>query len=201
MAINMHSPPDPNPKNLPLYPGGTRAWSNPLFGCFSDFGTCRFPGSCSSRLGLTFSPSVIGLAATFCPCFLFSKINSRLNHLIYRGSPHPYGGDGRGHCVSYSCTWCFGIPCIMQVRLSLITGFRYWRSYSLPRRFNEGASVTATTSTVLFVATTSPPVVATFVTSSRGLVRSNSRRALSADRSIEFSFPIVYSPVLHRDRG
>ena len=61
--------------------------------------------------------------------------------------------------------------------------------------------MTATTSVVLSVATTSLPVVATFVTSSKGLMRSNSKRVLSAGRSIEFSYLIVCSPVLYRDRS
>ena len=43
MALTIMYPPlNPNPKNVPSNPDGTRGWSNPLFGCFGDLGTCRF---------------------------------------------------------------------------------------------------------------------------------------------------------------
>ncbi|KAF9783357.1 PLAC8 family-domain-containing protein [Thelephora terrestris] len=84
-----------NTKNLPLDSSGRRGWSHSLFGCFSDCGTC--------------------LTAVFCPCIVYSKISTRLDHLNKNGSPHPSGGDAcGGSCIGYTATCCIGVSCILQ---------------------------------------------------------------------------------------
>jgi len=52
---------------------GRGEWSNGLFSCLGDAGTC--------------------LLATFAPCMLYSKNRSRLVHLEQQGYAHPSGGD------------------------------------------------------------------------------------------------------------
>lgn len=62
-----------NALNKPVKPSGQRDWSFGTFDCFSACGTCVF--------------------AWFCPCFVYGKNSSRLNHLNTQGTPHPAGGD------------------------------------------------------------------------------------------------------------
>lgn len=112
----MQITPHTNPKSLPLDSHGKRGWSNSLFGCFSDCGTCRF-----SQIVFVFhgrgSPFVTGLTAAFCPCIVYSKINTRLSHLSNRGSPHSSGGDACGGV-------CFGYMPSLVALVSLV----FWRS-------------------------------------------------------------------------
>ena len=76
------------------------------------------------------SPSVLGLTATFCPCIVYSKINTRLGHLSNHGSPHPSGGDACGcACIGYAVTCWIGVSCILQVRLFLVIHFSFRGTY------------------------------------------------------------------------
>ena len=174
-----------NPKNLPLDSDGKRGWTHSFFGCFDDCGTCRFP--LAAFVLVEPHPPVPGLTATFCPCIVYSKISSRLDHLSNRGSPHPSGGDAcSGACVGYAATCYCGISCILQVRFHVITNSSRRKTQPPHRRSNEGGLVVATTSPVTVVLTASLPVAATFATSSRSLVRSKLRRGLMRNRLIEF---------------
>lgn len=60
-----------------------------------------------------------GLIATFFPCIVYAQNKRRYEHLN-RGKPDPErGGSGfNGDCLMHGCiTCCFGIGCVLQVRL------------------------------------------------------------------------------------
>ncbi|KAF9783344.1 PLAC8-domain-containing protein [Thelephora terrestris] len=95
-----------NADNMPLDADGKRDWSNSLFGCFSDCGTCCI--------------------ATFCPCIVYSQITSRLDHLATRGSPHPSGGEVfTSECLGYAVTRILGVSCLLQMGQRSSTRGRY----------------------------------------------------------------------------
>ncbi|KAM6492053.1 PLAC8 family domain containing protein [Amanita muscaria] len=73
-----------NVKNLP-FTNGTREWSNGLFDCFGDCGTC--------------------VHAWFCPCMVYSKNKHRVEYLNQNGRPDPdSGGSGvDGDCAMHCC--------------------------------------------------------------------------------------------------
>ncbi|KZT35806.1 PLAC8-domain-containing protein [Sistotremastrum suecicum HHB10207 ss-3] len=62
-----------NPKALPFNEKGTRKWSNGLFGCFDDIGTC--------------------CTACWLPCVTYAQNRSRLNYIQANGARHPTGGE------------------------------------------------------------------------------------------------------------
>ncbi len=67
----------------------------------------------------------IGLIATFFPCIVYAQNKQRYEHLA-RGQPDPErGGSGlNGDCLLHGCiTCCFGIGCVLQVRLRTFASF------------------------------------------------------------------------------
>ena len=78
-----------NPKNLSVESNDKRTWS--------------------------YSLRMLRLTATFGSCIMCSKVNSRLNHLAYRGSPHPSGGESCGvSCLCYVLACCRHICDLVQ---------------------------------------------------------------------------------------
>ena len=85
---------------------------------------CLLDHVCFGRTSL----SVSGLTALFCPCIVYSRVNSRLNHLAFRGSPHPEGGDSFGPpCLCYAATCICGGAFCLQVR-PVVTDPSCWRA-------------------------------------------------------------------------
>ena len=186
MQIASHT----NPKNIPLDSHGKRGWSNSLFGCFSDCGTCRFSRASFGSNGRT-SPSILGLTAVFCPCIAHSLVHTRFDHLSKHGSPHPSGGDACGSaCFLYAITSCIGVSCILQVRLFVVTDFGRRGTQALYSALNEATLVIDTTSLVTLAPTASSPAAAMFAASSKSPVRSSLRRTLMGNRPIKFSYPL-----------
>ncbi|KDR71290.1 hypothetical protein GALMADRAFT_127188 [Galerina marginata CBS 339.88] len=70
-----------NVKNLPVSVDG-REWSEGLFGCFGDVGTC--------------------ILACFCPCVVYNNVRHRYTRLTATGSSNPHRTEHGGVC-SPSC--------------------------------------------------------------------------------------------------
>lgn len=104
-----------NVKNLPVEADG-REWSNGLFDCFADAGTCEH---IFLRLHIQFLTSTIGLVAWCFPCVIYSKNLKRYEHLNTKGIPDPENGGGifNGDCVTHGCLTLCGCGWVMQVGL------------------------------------------------------------------------------------
>ncbi|KAM6492054.1 hypothetical protein JOM56_011778 [Amanita muscaria] len=121
--------PHQNVKNLP-FTDGKREWSNGLFDCFGDCGTC--------------------VHAWFCPCMVYSKNKHRVEYLNQNGRPDPdSGGSGvDGDCAMHCClTVLFNGGFILQVCTLFYTrGSSKLQLTSLVRCPIEALFVTGTTS-------------------------------------------------------
>jgi len=86
-----------NARNKPFNQAGEREWSNGLCDYFGACGTCCL--------------------GAWCPCILFSKNKSRLQHLERDGTPEPHGGEGVGaDCMIYCClTSLTGFGWVLQI--------------------------------------------------------------------------------------
>ncbi|KAF5383065.1 hypothetical protein D9615_004825 [Tricholomella constricta] len=86
-----------NAKNLPVDREG-REWSNGLFDCCNDAGTC--------------------VLSWFCPCVVYSRNRRRLEHLEGKGTPDPeQGGCFSGACWVHCCAgWTLQIESRAKVR-------------------------------------------------------------------------------------
>jgi len=85
-----------NAKNLPMDAAG-REWSNDLFDC------CNEPGTC--------------VMSWFCPCVVYAQNKQRYEHLNAKGTPDPeLGGSGcNGDCMVHGfITGCCGMGWILQ---------------------------------------------------------------------------------------
>ncbi|KAF8993641.1 PLAC8 family-domain-containing protein [Cyathus striatus] len=84
-----------NVKNLPVE-GNGREWSNGLFSCCDDSGTC--------------------MMACFCPCVVHSQVKHRYEHLESKGYPDPEHGGGfcGGDCMAHACLTYCGIGFFLQ---------------------------------------------------------------------------------------
>jgi len=95
-----------NAMSKPVNANGQRDWSFGVFDCFSACGTCVF--------------------AWCCPCLVFGKNVSRLDHLQIQGRPHPSGGDMvNGDCVTYGALLYCGCPCLVHMGKRGATRGRY----------------------------------------------------------------------------
>jgi hypothetical protein len=132
-----------------------------------------------------------GLTAAFCPCIVYSKISTRLDHLNKSGSPHPSGGDAcGGSCIGYAATCCIGVACILQVRVSVSAGFNRRMAQPFRRQFNEATPVADTTSLVTVAPISLLHAAAMFATLSKSLVKLSSRRTVTGNSRINlYSFP------------
>ncbi|KDR66535.1 hypothetical protein GALMADRAFT_80634 [Galerina marginata CBS 339.88] len=85
-----------NAKNLPVGADG-REWSEGLFGCCSDAGTC--------------------IVACFCPCIVYSKVKHRYEHLNAKGYPDPEHGGGvcSSDCMIHGLVSYCGFGFLMQM--------------------------------------------------------------------------------------
>ncbi|KAF5383066.1 hypothetical protein D9615_004826 [Tricholomella constricta] len=85
-----------NAKNLPI-DGEGRQWSNGLFDCCNDAGTC--------------------VLSWFCPCVVYGQNKQRLDHLQGKGTPDPeHGGCSSGDCCIHGLiTGCCGAGWILQI--------------------------------------------------------------------------------------
>jgi len=80
----------------PINEQGQRDWSNNFWSCAEALPTCLF--------------------GHFCPCILYSKNKTRMQHLAETGAPHPEGGEAVGiDCAIYcGLTVCTGFAWILQ---------------------------------------------------------------------------------------
>lgn len=104
-----------NAKNLPVEAGG-REWSNGLFDCCDDAGTCKSLIFSYEFLYSTYF--IVGVLAWCCPCVVYSQNKRRLEHLSQKGYPDPeHGGCSSGDCFVHGLiTGCCGLGWILQVR-------------------------------------------------------------------------------------
>ncbi|TDL24553.1 PLAC8-domain-containing protein [Rickenella mellea] len=85
-----------NAKGIPYGADGNREWSNGLFGCFDDCGTC--------------------LLSWCCPCIVYAQNKSRYEHLDRQNGPHPSGGDScNGDCFIHGCLTFWGCGWVLQM--------------------------------------------------------------------------------------
>ncbi|KAF9511963.1 hypothetical protein BS47DRAFT_1346128 [Hydnum rufescens UP504] len=83
-----------NSFNKPFSYNGHRDWSYGGCSCLSAPGTC--------------------LCACCFPCCTYAKTQSRVNHLMHQGIPHPSHGDScTGDCCSYGILLFLGCPCFL----------------------------------------------------------------------------------------
>ena len=68
-----------NPRNLPLDAEGKRGWSNSLFDCFSDCGTCMFLQAVPVSIGPHLLFQVSPLSAVHASCTLRSTAGLRIS--------------------------------------------------------------------------------------------------------------------------
>ncbi|KIJ93212.1 hypothetical protein K443DRAFT_684660 [Laccaria amethystina LaAM-08-1] len=86
-----------NAKNIAVDDDGLREWSFGLFSC------CGQPRLCASRLEImVVSLTLLGCAASFCPCVIQAQNERRLDYIARHGTPDP---QRRAFCVGETLTY------------------------------------------------------------------------------------------------
>ncbi|KAF9021715.1 hypothetical protein BDP27DRAFT_1159481, partial [Rhodocollybia butyracea] len=90
---------------------GKRDWISGLFGCHAG-DDHELDTWCTACL---------------CPCLIYGRNKTRMDHLANRGSPEPDGGTAGGACVAYGLSFLLGVVpgCAMQIPLRATIRDRY----------------------------------------------------------------------------
>ncbi|KAE9402020.1 PLAC8-domain-containing protein [Gymnopus androsaceus JB14] len=100
-----------NARQMPVDLRGNRDWSSGLCGCYTgddhEMDTC--------------------CTACFCPCIIFGRNKTRMDHLANHNSPEPSGGRTEGDCATHGIMSFFFIVggCALQVPLRATIRDRY----------------------------------------------------------------------------